>query len=372
MVYSKTIQLFHSLTTGASAEDRLTVPLRQEVPYYLIRILIPIFGFISVILLLHLILLQKNMPKRTYSLLLSFGKKFPTVSYSDLARATENFSETNLVGRGSYGSVYKGKIIQAKMQLAIKVFDLGVICADKSFISECEVLRSVRHINLVSILTACSTIDNVGHPFKAIIYEFMPNGDLDTWLNIRSAGEASKSLGLGQRIKIVVNVADALAYLHHDCGKSIVHCDLKPSNILLDDDDLNAYLGDFYIANLVINSMSSAIGHLRPESSSDSSIGLKGTVGYMAPEYAQTGQASTCGDVYSFGIVLLEMLTGKRPTDSMFDNELNIVNLAERNFPYQILHIIDADLQEECKGLVCATAETENKVYITACCPLCK
>ena len=81
------------------------------------------------------------------------------------------------------------------------------------------------------------------------------------------------------------------------------------------------------------------------------------------PEYAQTGQASTYGDVYSFGIVFLEMLIGKRPTDPIFDNELNIVNFARRNFPDQILHIIDAHLQEECKGLIHRKPEAGDVVY---------
>ena len=116
-------------------------------------------------------------------MLLSFGKKFPRVSYKDLAQATGNFLESNLIGRGSYGSVYRGKLTQAKVQVAIKVFDLDMRFADSSFVSECEALRIVRHRNLLPILTACSTIDNRGNDFKALIYEFMPNGNLDTWLH---------------------------------------------------------------------------------------------------------------------------------------------------------------------------------------------
>ncbi|VAH22755.1 unnamed protein product [Triticum turgidum subsp. durum] len=186
----------------------------------------------------------------------------------------------------------------------------------------------------------------------------MPNGNLDTWLHTKSAGEGPRILSLGQRISIAVNIADALAYLHHDITRSIVHCDLKPSNILLDT-DMNAYLGDFGIANLVRNSKSTSSS----ASTSDSSIGLKGTIGYIAPEYAQTGQASTYGDVYSFGIVLLEMLIGKRPTDPMFDNELNNVNFVETNSPDHILHIIDDHLQEVCKGFTHTTVEAGNIVY---------
>ncbi|CAL5020917.1 unnamed protein product [Urochloa decumbens] len=142
--------------------------------------------------------------------------------------------------------------------------------------------------------------------------------------------------------------------------RPIVHCDLKPNNILLDD-DMNAHLGDFGIASLVVDSKSIAIGHL---SSCSNSLAVRGTIGYIAPEYAQTVHASTCGDVYSFGILLLEIIIGKRPTDSMFEGGLSITSFVERNFPDQVLHIIDPHLQEECKGFIKSTAvETENGVY---------
>jgi serine/threonine protein kinase len=219
-------------------------------------------------------------------LLLPFGWKFPRVSYNDLNRATGNFLEANLIGRGSYGSVYRGLLTQAKIQVAIKVFDLNMKCADKSFETECEVLRSIRHRNLVPILTACSTVDNNGDAFRALIYKFMPKGNLDTWLHSMISGSNSKCLSLAQRASIAVGIADALAYLHHDCKYhdsdiQIVHCDLKPTNILLDN-DMNAYLGDFGIARLVGNS------------SSNTSIGLKGTIGYIAPGMVNSHSSFFC------------------------------------------------------------------------------
>ena len=222
-------------------------------------------------------------------MLFSFGKQFPKVSYNDVVQATGNFCELNLIGRGSHGSVYKGKITLAKMQVAIKVFDLGMRCAYKSFISECEVLSRIRHWNLLPILTACSTIDNNGNYFKALIYVFMQNGNLDTWLHHKSSSVALKRLGLIERINIAFSIADALAYLHHDCGRPIVHCDLKPTNILLDD-DMNAHLGDFGIASLVVDSRSTEGGHSSGLNSSvvghsglNSSVVVTGTIGYIAP-----------------------------------------------------------------------------------------
>ncbi|CAO2039657.1 unnamed protein product [Urochloa humidicola] len=331
---------------------------RVEIIKYLVKILIPTFGFMSLMMLIYIyIIIHGKTTSRRPNILFSFGKKFPKVSYKDLAQATGNFSESSLIGRGSYGSVYKAKLTQAKVLVAIKVFDLEMRCASRSFILECEVLRSIRHRNLLPILTAVSTIDNSGNDLKALIYVFMQNGNLDTWLHHRP-GVAPKRLGLIQRMNISISIADALAYLHYDCGKPIVHCDLKPTNILLDD-DMNAHLGDFGIAGLVLDSSLTAVGHSGP----NSSVAAMGTVGYIAPEYGQSVHASTCGDVYSFGILLLEMLIGKRPTDSMFGDDLTIVSFVVRNFPDHMLGKMDAHIQEDCKGSIQAMPEAEKEVY---------
>ncbi|XP_044346045.1 probable LRR receptor-like serine/threonine-protein kinase At3g47570 [Triticum aestivum] len=242
------------------------VSRRSETRYYLVRVLIPLFVFTSLVMLAYIIFFGKKTSRTTYSILLSFGKKFPRVAYSDLAQATGKFSELNLIERGSYGSVYRGTLTQAKIQVAIKVFDLEMKCADKSFVTECEVFSRIRHRNLVPVLTACSTVDNKGDTFKALIYEFMPKGNLDTCLHHKILSSSSKCLSLSQRATIATGIANALAYLHNDCERQIVHCDLKPINILLDD-DMNAYLGDFGIAGL--------IGH----SSLATSTRLKGTMG---------------------------------------------------------------------------------------------
>lgn len=183
----------------------------------------------------------------------------------------------------------------------------------------------------------------------------MHNGNLDTWLHHGHAGVVHKRLSMDQRVSITVKIADALVYVHHECGRPIVHCDVKPTNILLDE-DMSAHLGDFGIASLVLDSPLTSDGN----SWRDSSIIVNGTIGYIAPEYAQSVRALTSGDVYSFGVVLLEMLIGKRPTDSMFENDLSITNFVERNFPDDILHIIDVHLQEECKGSIHATNKTQN------------
>ena len=138
---------------------------------------------------------------------------FPKVSYDVFARATDGFSASNLIGSGKYSSVYKGECFQDGNVVAIKVFSLHTRGAQKSFVAECNALRNLRHRNLVPILTACSSIDSEGNDFKALIYEFMPRGDLHKVLYSNGGDENSSNLNhitLGERLSIVVDVADAL------------------------------------------------------------------------------------------------------------------------------------------------------------------
>ncbi|KAB8114397.1 hypothetical protein EE612_053788 [Oryza sativa] len=285
--------------------------------------------------------------KRTKSIHLpSFGTEFPKVSYSDLARATNRFSTANLIGKGRYSSVYQGQLFQDLNVVAIKVFSLETRGAQKSFIAECSTLRNVRHRNLVPILTACSSIDSSGNDFKALVYQFMPRGDLHKLLySTRDDGDASNlnHTTLAQRINIVVDVSDALEYLHHNNQGTIIHCDLKPSNILLGD-NMIAHVGDFGLARFRIHS-STSLG----DSNSISSFAIKGTIGYIAPrnECSEGGQVSTASDVFSFGVVLLELFIRRRPTDDMFKDGLSIAKHVEVNFPDRILEIVDPQLQQE-------------------------
>lgn len=177
--------------------------------------------------------------------------------------------------------MYRGHLFQTNVDVAVKVFDLEVQGANISFMTECGALRGTRHRNLITIVSACSTLDSRGNDFKAIIYDFMPNGNLETWLHPRGdTTENPNLLGLTQRVNIAINIADALEYLHHDCQRPIVHCDLKPSNILLDV-DMVAHLGDFGISRICAKSRStSSLGNY---SSSVNSASMKGTIGYIAP-----------------------------------------------------------------------------------------
>ncbi|KAK7252588.1 hypothetical protein RIF29_36642 [Crotalaria pallida] len=255
------------------------------------------------------------------------------VSYQNLHNGTDGFSVRNLIGFGNFGSVYKGTLESEDRVVAIKVLNLQKKGAHKSFIAECNALRNIRHRNLVKILTCCSGSDYKGHDFKALVFEFMTNGSLESWLHpTMEVANDSKSLGLGQRLNIIIDVACALHYLHYDCQQAIIHCDLKPSNILLDD-CLVAHVSDFGIARLI-----TSIG---VSSNHTSTIGIKGTIGYAPPEYGMGSMVSIEGDMYSFGILILEILSRRRPTDEMFKDGQNLHNYVKISIPNHLLHIVD-------------------------------
>nr|XP_020189701.1 probable LRR receptor-like serine/threonine-protein kinase At3g47570 [Aegilops tauschii subsp. strangulata] len=255
-------------------------------------------------------------------------------SYADLAKATNGFSPDNLVGSGAYGSVYKGVLeCETNGMIAVKVFNLDQLGAPKSFVAECEAFRNTRHHNLVRVISACSTWDNKGNDFKALIIEYMANGTLESWIY----SETRRPLSLGSRLTIAVDIAAALDYLHDSCVPPIVHCDLKPSNVLLDD-AMGARLSDFGLAKFLQSHNSSNT------ITCTSLAGPRGSIGYIAPEYGIGNMISTAGDVYSYGIVILEMLTGKWPTDVLFKNGLSLQKFVGNAFPEKICEILDPNI----------------------------
>lgn len=160
------------------------------------------------------------------------------ISYVQLVRGTNSFSETNILGRGSFGSVFKATLSDG-LNVAVKVFNLELEEASKSFGTETEILSSIRHRNLVRVIGCCTNQE-----FKALILEYMPNGSLEKWLH-----SDSYTLDLLQRLNIALDVALALEYLHHDHTFPVVHCDVKPSNVLLDE-EMTAHVSDFGISKL--------------------------------------------------------------------------------------------------------------------------
>ncbi|EXC36487.1 L-type lectin-domain containing receptor kinase IX.1 [Morus notabilis] len=224
-------------------------------------------------------------------------------SYADLASATNNFSEKRKLGQGGFGEVYKGYLNDLDLIVAVKKISSGSRQGKKEYVTEVKVISSLRHRNLVQLIGWCHDKGEF-----LLVYEFMPNGSLDYHL----FGKISP-LTWPARYKIALGLTSALLYLHEEWEQCVVHRDIKSSNVMLDS-NFNVKLGDFGLARLVEHDMG-------PQTT-----GLVGTLGYLAPEYVSTGRASKESDIYSFGVVALEIATGKKSTAQMEeDSEMGLV-----------------------------------------------
>ncbi|TYH00346.1 hypothetical protein ES288_A10G268400v1, partial [Gossypium darwinii] len=258
-----------------------------------IRIIVVILGVTLVFFIFLFIWFRKK--KEQKPTITHVENSLLQLSYQSILRATNGFSPQNLVGSGSFGSVYKGILEANGAVVAVKVFNLLNHRASRSFLVECEALKNIRHRNLVKVLTAISGIDYKGNDFKALVYEFMENGSLEDWLHPvvgMNKPETMRNLNFFQRLNVAIDVAHALEYLHHRCETPIIHCDLKP-------------------------------------------------------KYGMGSELSTNGDVYSYGILLLEMLTGKRPTNERFKEGLSLRNFVKAALPDRVVEIIDPILLQE-------------------------
>ncbi|KAI3466750.1 hypothetical protein Pfo_023413 [Paulownia fortunei] len=293
---------------------------RKKAAHFALFILFGVVAFIMVVSLTF-IFIRYRRKYRAASRIDGLVSTIPErISFYELLQATEQFSESNLLGMGSFGSVYKGILRDGKV-LAVKVFNLQLEASFKSFEVECEVLRNIRHRNLTKVISSCSNKD-----FKALVLEYMPKGNLEKWLYSHNY-----CLDVMQRLNIMIDVASALEYLHHGYSTPIVHCDLKPTNVLLDE-EMTAHLSDFGIAKLL------------GEGESIAHTNTLATLGYIAPEYGLEGLVSTRCDVYSYGVMLMETFTRKRPSDDMFAGDLSLKSWVESSLPQLSSQVIDANL----------------------------
>ncbi|XP_047961848.1 receptor kinase-like protein Xa21 [Salvia hispanica] len=199
--------------------------------------MVPLLVLAVIVVIVMLVIISKCKQKRVADIP-SLITEYRRISYMELERGTSSFSKTNLLGSGSFGSIFEATLSDG-LKVAVKVFNMGLQEALRSFNVEATILSSIRHRNLVRVIGCCSNME-----FKAIILTYMPNGSLEKWLHSNIYG-----LDLMQRLKIAVDVAAAFEYLHHGHTFPVVHCDIKPSNVLLDQ-DMTAHLADFGISKL--------------------------------------------------------------------------------------------------------------------------
>ncbi|KAF8057226.1 hypothetical protein N665_1262s0002 [Sinapis alba] len=220
------------------------------------------------------------------------GNSRALFSYEDLVKATNGFSQENLLGEGGFGCVYKGILPDGRV-VAVKQLKIGGGQGDREFKAEVETLSRIHHRHLVSIVGHCISDDR-----RLLIYDYVSNNDL--YFHLHASKEV---LDWATRVRIAAGAARGLAYLHEDCHPRIIHRDIKSSNILLED-NFDARVSDFGLARLALDCNT----HITTR--------VMGTFGYLAPEYASSGKLTEKSDVYSFGVVLLELISGRKPVDT--------------------------------------------------------
>ncbi|CAM8995776.1 unnamed protein product [Rhodiola kirilowii] len=240
-------------------------------------------------------------------------------SYEELKIATEDFIKK--LGEGGFGSVFEGKLSNGTL-IAVKVLD-GVGHIKKSFLAEVETIGSIHHINLVTLIGFSAEKSH-----RALVYEYMPNGSLEKWI---FKPKAENMLDWKQRRNIILDIAKGLSYLHEDCRQKIVHLDIKPQNILLDE-KFNAKVSDFGLSKLIDKDQSNVMTQMR------------GTPGYLAPEWLNSVITEKV-DVYSFGVVVLEILCGRKNLDrSQAEEEMHLLSLFKSKGEENLL----LDLVDKC------------------------
>lgn len=260
----------------------------------------------------------------------AFEKPLRKLTFAHLLEATNGFSSESLIGSGGFGEVYKAQLKDGHV-VAIKKLAHVTGQGDREFMAETETIGKIKHRNLVPLLGYCK----IGEE-RLLVYEYMKWGSLESVLHNRPKGMAL-NLDWETRKKIAIDSARGLAFLHHSCIPHIIHRDMKSSNVLLDENFV-ARVSDFGMARLV-NALDT---HLSVST-------LAGTPGYVPPEYYQSFRCTTKGDVYSYGVILLELLSGKRPIDcSHFGEDNNLVSWAKQLWREKRSNeILDPDLVED-------------------------
>ncbi|VAH54420.1 unnamed protein product [Triticum turgidum subsp. durum] len=243
---------------------------------------------------------QENLNSQTSISGISAEKNIRLFSYAQLKSATDNFDRNNKVGRGGFGTVYKGTLPN-KQDVAVKVLSAESRQGIREFLTEIDVISNVKHPNLVELIGCCVEEDN-----RILVYEYLENSSLDRALLGSNSDPANFTWSV--RSSICLGVARGLAYLHEEIPSPIVHRDIKASNILIDKNYVPK-IGDFGLAKLF------------PDNITHISTRVAGTTGYLAPEYAWHGQLTKKADIYSFGVLVIEIVSGKSGSRSLLADD---------------------------------------------------
>ncbi|XAR56859.1 Non-specific serine/threonine protein kinase [Bertholletia excelsa] len=255
----------------------------------------------------------------------TFEKPLRKLTFAHLLEATNGFSADSLIGSGGFGEVYKAQLKDGCV-VAIKKLVHVTGQGDREFMAEMETIGKIKHRNLVPLLGYCK----IGEE-RLLVYEYMKWGSLESVLH--DCAKGGSNLDWPARRKIAIGSARGLAFLHHSCIPHIIHRDMKSSNVLLDE-NFEAKVSDFGMARLV-NALDT---HLSVST-------LAGTPGYVPPEYYQSFRCTTKGDVYSYGVILLELLSGKKPIDPSEFGDNNLVGWAKQLQREKRIHeILDPEL----------------------------
>ncbi|KAK7290531.1 hypothetical protein RIF29_05022 [Crotalaria pallida] len=254
-------------------------------------------------------------------------------TFRELATATKNFRDETFIGQGGFGTVYKGKLDYMTQGVAVKRLDTTGVQGEKEFLVEVLMLSLLRHPNLVNLIGYCAEGDQ-----RLLVYEYMPLGSLEYHLHDLSPDQ--EPLDWSTRMMIAAGAARGLNYLHNEAKPAVIYRDLKSSNILLDE-GFHPKLSDFGLAKFGPTGDQSFVN-----------TRVMGTHGYCAPEYATSGKLTMRSDIYSFGVVLLELITGRRAYDDAGGPEKHLVDWARpmfrdrRNFP----RLVDPRLRGQYPG----------------------
>ncbi|XVF13872.1 hypothetical protein REPUB_Repub09cG0006500 [Reevesia pubescens] len=253
------------------------------------------------------------------------GNRAQTFTYQQLANATKNFRKESLIGQGGFGAVYKGQLESTSQVVAVKQLDKTGLQGEKEFLVEVLMLSLLRHPNLVNLIGYCAEGDQ-----RLLVYEYMPQGSLEDHLHYLTPDQ--KPLDWNTRMTIAASAAKGLEYLHSEANPPVIYRDLKSSNILLGE-GFNPKLSDFGLAKFGPSGDKSHV-----------STRIMGTHGYCAPEYLNSGKLTMKSDIFSFGVVLLELITGRKALDGsrareerflvdwarpMLKDGMNVLNLAD-------------------------------------------